>query len=116
MESPSPTKNTVIKSLLTIQQLGLVAARADPVGICFRRCNLEGWGRPLAIRAEDGEEDGSKIEEDKFFGIPLGYGMGWQMMAPMAFPMHMMQPAAIGLPQSFGFFPSYSSPMWIPGL
>ena len=77
------------------------AEGANPVGICFRRCGSRGWARSLAIRAEGEEEDASKIEEDKFFGMPLGYGMGWQLMAP---PMYMMSPTAFGLPQSFGFF------------
>ena len=81
-------------------------------GTCTRRCGFDGWARSLAIRAEGEEEDvtedASKIEEDKFFGMPLGYGMGFQMMPPS-----MARPFALGLPQSFGFFNPYSSLMWI---
>ena len=77
-------------------------------GTCLRRCGTEGCTRSLAIRAEGEEEDASKVEEDKFFYNPQGYGMGFQMMAHP-----LMHPVALGLPQSFGFLNPYSSSMWL---
>lgn len=51
----------------------------SPSGSCARRCGSGGWGRTLGYKFEDEIEEAAS-EEDKYFGFPTGYGMGFQLM------------------------------------
>jgi hypothetical protein len=77
---------------------GVLVQLRTPSGTCKRRCGTIGWGRTFGYKAEEDEDAGALDENDKFYMMPFGFGMGWGMMMP---PMGFGAPAPWMRPPPF---------------